>query len=166
MLIDDFEAAETTWQAGTEPMFFDSSSVRVALTTEHASQGKQALQLDFEKNDKPKAIFYLDGQFDFSQARTLRFDFFNPGTVSGVGISVTTGPDAVWHESDSYPVGAGKTTSLVFDLTASNYKTASTNWEFRASLADLNSVSKLAIIIYPTKSGTAYLDNVYLSNTR
>jgi hypothetical protein len=53
------------------------------------------LQLDFEKNDKPKAIYYLDGQLDFSQARILRFDFFNPGTVSGVGISVTTGPDAV-----------------------------------------------------------------------
>jgi hypothetical protein len=33
MLIDDFEAAEAAWQAGTEPMFSDSSSVRVALTS-------------------------------------------------------------------------------------------------------------------------------------
>jgi hypothetical protein len=163
-MIDNFEAAETAWLAGTESVFSDSSSVRVALTTEHALQGKQALQLDFENNDRPKAIFYLDGQFDFSQARTLRFDFFNPGNVSGVGISVTTGPNAVWHESDSYPVGAGKTTSLVFDLTANNYKAASTNWEFRASIADLNSVSRLAIIIYPAQSGS-YLDSVTLSNT-
>ncbi len=89
MLIDDFEAAGTTWQAGTEPIFFESSSVRVALTGEHA----------------------------------------------------------------------------VFDLTVSDYKTTSTNWEFRASLADLNSVSRLAFIMYPAKSGAAYLDNVYLSNT-
>jgi hypothetical protein len=58
--IDDFEASETSWKAGTVTDFTDSSALSVSLTSEHASQGKQALQLNFEQNDKPKAIFFLD----------------------------------------------------------------------------------------------------------
>jgi hypothetical protein len=163
LLVDDFEAAATTWKAGTLDVFTDSSATGIALRAEHAAQGRQALQMDFELNDKPKAIFYIDRALDFSKAHTLRFDLFDPGTVAGVGFAVTTGPDAVWYESDSLPVEAGKSTTLSFDLTAGTYKAASTNWEFRASIADLNNVSRLAIIIYPSKNGAAYLDNILLS---
>jgi hypothetical protein len=163
--IDDFEASDTAWKAGTVPDYTDSSALSVALTSEHASQGKQALQLNFEQNDKPKAIFFLDQQLDLSQASILQFDIYNPGTVSGVGIAMTTGVDSVWYESDSLSVEKGKQTSLSFDLTAGTYKAASTNWEFRANIADLNSVSRLAIIIYPAQSGAVFVDNLRLGNT-
>ena len=162
--IDDFEASETAWKAGTVPDYADSSALSVALTSEHASQGKQALQLNFEQNDKPKAIFFLDQPLDLSQARFVQFDIYNPGTVSGVGIAVTTGADLVWYESDSFSVEKDKQTSLSFDLTTGTYKAASTNWEFRASIADLNSVSRLAIIIYPAQSGSVFVDNLRLGN--
>ncbi len=164
-MIDDFEAGTTAWQAGTADVFSDSSSLSVALSPEHASQGAQSLQLKFELTDKPKAIVYLDRPLDLSQARTLRLDIYNPGTVAGVGVAFTTGAQSVWYESDSHPVAAGKTTSLVFDLSASNYKAASTNWEFRTSIADLASVSRLAVILYPARSGSVFLDNLYLSRT-
>lgn len=163
--IDDFEASETPWTAGTNTYFTDSSATSLALTGEHVPQGKQALQLNFDMNDKPKAIFFLDKQLDLSQARYLQFDLFNPGSLASVGIAMLTGADKVWFESDGMGVGAGKQASLSFDLTAATYKAASTNWEFRASIEDLHNVSRLAIIIYPAQSGSIFVDNIRLSDT-
>jgi hypothetical protein len=159
-LLDDFEIPDTSWKAGTVADFTDSSALSVALATEHASQGKQALQLNFEQNDKPKAIFFLDKQLDLSRASSLQFDIYNPGTVGGAGIALTTGAESIWYESDSQPVAKGNIVSLSFDLTAGTYKAASTNWEFRASIADLQDVHRLAIIIYPSGSGSAWVDAI------
>lgn len=158
--LDDFEAPETAWNAGTVADFTDSSALSVALASGHASQGKQALQLNFEQNDKPKAIFFLDKQLDLSRASSLEFDIYNPGTVGGVGIALTTGAESVWYESDTQPVSKGNIVSLSFDLTAATYKAASTNWEFRASIAGLQDVHRLAIIVYPAGSGSAWLDAI------
>jgi len=162
--IDDFEALETAWKAGTTADFSDSSAVSVALTSEHVSQGTQALQLNYEQNDKPKAIFFLDQQLDLSQTRYLQFEIYNPGAVGGVGIALTTGADSVWYESDSYPVTKGNIASLSFALAASTYKAASTNWEFRTSIPDLDNVHRLAIIIYPAGSGSAIVDAIRLNS--
>jgi hypothetical protein len=165
MVIDDFEGAQTDWTICTDPECTDSSAVSVALSSEYASQGKQALQIKYVKNDRPKALFFIQKPMDFSTGRYVKFDVFNPGTIDGVGFALTTGPNSTWHESDSVPVEAGKTTTLSFDLTADNYKTAATNWEFRATIADLNNVARLSIIIYPKVSGYAFIDNIDLTNT-
>jgi hypothetical protein len=162
MMIDDFEGTETFWTVCTDPECADSSAVDVTLTADHASHGKQALKLNFKKNDRPKAVFYLQKTMDLSAGGAVRFDIFNPGTVDGVGFALTTGPDSIWYESDSVPVAEGKTTPLSFDLTAGNYKTLATNWEFRASLAHLDNVTRLSIIIYPKATGAVYLDNLRL----
>ncbi len=164
--LDDFEAAQTTWKAGIEPEYADSSALDLTLTGENASEGVQALQLNFEQNDKPKAIFYLDGPFDMSQAQSLQLDVFNPGSLSGVGIALTTGTDNVWYEFDSMAVMANQPITLTFDLTAATFKAASTNWEFRAKITDLNSVSRLAIIIYPASSGSAFIDNLRITTSQ
>jgi hypothetical protein len=118
--------------------------------------------LTFAKNDRPKAIFYLQQALNFSGGRTVRFDLFNPGTIDGVGFALTTGPDSIWYESDSVPVPEGKQTTLSFDLTASTYKTAAVNWEFRASLANLGQIVRLSIVLYPKTGGSAFLDNLCL----
>jgi hypothetical protein len=161
--VDDFEAVATDWKAGTGDIFTDSSSVSVALTGEHVSQGKQALQLAFKKTDQPKAIFFLDRPLDLSGGRYLQFDLYDPGMLSGAGIALTTGAGAVWFESDSLPVEAGQPVTLTFDLTAATYKTAGTNWEFRANIADRSAVQRLAIILAPARDGSVVLDNVRLS---
>jgi hypothetical protein len=165
VLIDDFEAGEAAWQAGTEAFFPDSSAVSLALSPEHASGGLQALQLNFDLTDKPKAIFFLDRELDLSRAPFLQFDLFNPGSAAFAAAAVTTGPEHVWYESSDFPLASGQQTRVVFDLTAGDYKAASTNWEFRAAIADLNAVHRLAIIIIPASSGSAYLDSVLLTNT-
>jgi hypothetical protein len=163
-MLDDLEASGTDWQAGTTAFFSDSSALAVSLTSAHASQGGQALQLDFEQNDKPKAIFFLDRQLDLSRVRSVQFDIYNPGTVGGVGIALTSGADSVWYESDSYSAAKGNIVTLTFDLTAAIYKAASTNWEFRASIVDLQDVHRLAIIILPARSGSAYVDAIRLNS--
>jgi hypothetical protein len=164
-VIDDFEASATTWLAGTADYFNDSSATNLALTSENVSQGKQALQLNFESNDLPKAIFFLDKPLDLSQGRYLKFDVYNPGSLGSLGIAMITGPDQVWVESDGVGVPSGKLTTLSFDLTASTYKTEATNWEFRAAIADLNEVSRLAIIVYPAKTGSIIMDSLRITET-
>jgi hypothetical protein len=164
VMVDDFEAAETAWQAGTEAFFADSSALSVAVTSENASQGVQALQLTFDKNDKPKAIFFLDRELNLSQAPFLQFDIFNPGSAVDVIVALTTGPESTWYESMNFPLAAGQINRVVFDLSAGDYKAASTNWEFRATIADLNAVHRLAIIITPAASGSVYLDNILVTN--
>jgi hypothetical protein len=169
IVIDAFEAAQTDWQAGMEPEYIDSSAVNVTLTTNPVSPsmpGMQALQMNFAKSEKPKAIFFLVGQFDFSQAHMLQFDILCRNAIEGVAFGVLTGPDSTWYESSTVPVNMVKYMTVSFDLTASNYKALSTNWEFRTPIMDLDNVQRLAIIIFPTRKGSAYLDNVLLVGPR
>jgi len=163
-LIDDFEAAETAWTVCIDPECADSSATGVALTPDHATHGIRALALHFEKNDLPKAVFYIEQPMDLSGGRAVRFDIYHEGTIDGVGFALTTGAGAVWHESDAVPVEQGKIVTLSFDLTAGNYKTAATDWEFRAPIAGLNAVVRISIIIYPRKAGSAVIDYLYLSD--
>jgi len=161
-VVDDFETPKTDWIAGMEPEYTDSSSISAVLSMEHPSQGTQSLELAFEANEQPKAIYYVDRPLDLGKAGKLQFDIFNPAAASGVGIAFLTGPEQIWQESDSLPVRAGKTNTLTFDLAASNYKSAATGWEFTANLTGLDKITRLAIIVYPAKTGAVYLDNIVL----
>jgi hypothetical protein len=164
LVIDDFEAEETAWTVCIDPECTDSSATGVALTPDHATHGIRALALNFEKSEKLKAVFYIEKPMDLSGGRTVSFDIYHEGTIDGVGFALTTGVDSVWHESDTVPVGQGEKVTLTFDLTADNYKTAATNWEFRAKIADRNKVVRLSIILYPRKTGSAIIDYLFLSD--
>ena len=160
-VIDDFEKPVTAWKAGTQPSYTDSSAVKVVVSSEYASQGSNSLALTFG-NDKPKAIFVLEGLFDASEGATLAFELNDPqGAVKAVAIAICTGGDWYWHESGLLPIKPGAN-SLAFDLTASTYKTAAVNWELTASIANRQDVKRYVVILYPTASGTVYLDNFRL----
>jgi hypothetical protein len=161
IVIDDFEKSTTTWQAAIPPSYNDSSAVKVEVSTDYASQGKSSLALTFG-NDQPKAIFVLEGQFDASKGNVLAFELNDPqGTVAGAAIIVCTGNDWYWHESPPITVQPG-TNSLAFDLTASTYKTAASNWEPTTTIANRQDVKRYGVILYITTSGTVYLDNLRL----
>lgn len=160
-LLDDFEAPRTTWQPGKAPTYQDSSAQSVALTAEHAT-GKQALALQFRKDEKPKAIFLLERPLDLSQAPILEFDLFNPGAGAEVAIALSTGSGWEWHESTSAPLKQGAQT-VAFDLTSNQFKTARSNWTFGVSVAKPAETQRLALIIIPTDDGAVYLDNLRLT---
>ncbi len=161
-VIDNFEAATTTWKPGTLPDYTDSSAVGVALSKDYASQGQGSLALSFQKNEKPKALFALEGQFDASQAHYLAFDLNDPqGAVAAVGIAICTGNDWYWHESAPFAIQKGAN-SQAFDLTASVYKTAASNWELTSTIANRQDVKRFVVILYPTNNGAVYLDHFRL----
>jgi hypothetical protein len=164
LLIDDFEAEETAWTVCIDPECADSSATGVELTPDHATHGIRALKLNFTKNDKLKAVFYIEKPMDLSGGSTVRLDIFHEGTIDGVGFALTTGADSIWHESDTVPVGQGEKITLSFDITAGNFKTAATSWEFRSHIADLDKVVRFSIILYPRETGSAIIDYLYLSD--
>jgi hypothetical protein len=172
IVIDAFEAAQTGWQAGMEPEYTDSSATGVALSSDQASQSPtgdpsvQSLRLDFEKNDKPKAIFYILKSLDFSRSRSIQFDIYNPGTINGVAFGVITGPDGVWFESQTTEVPVGRFHGIGYDLATDYYKALSTNWEFRTPILDQETIQRLAIVLFPVREGSVYLDNILLIGPR
>ena len=164
-ILDDFESPQTAWQPATVQIYTDSSATSVKLTKEHVTQGAQALELSFDKTDLPKAIFFILEPMDLSQVHILRFDIYNPDTASGVAIAFNTGPDRIWHESDTYVLSSGQQT-VEFDLTQSIYKTAATNWEFYASIANLDSTQQFSIVLFPAQAGVVIVDNIRLIPVR
>lgn len=106
-LLFDFETESSGWQAGTPPNFGDSSAKAVKLSTKNASQGKQAIELIFEKNDMPKAVFFVEAPTDLSTESHLLFDLYGSDATSGVALALSTGSSWEWHESGVVPVKPG-----------------------------------------------------------
>jgi hypothetical protein len=165
-VIDDFEADETSWNVCADSECADSSATLTELPPDHASHGTRALKLVFEKTEKPKAVFYIEQPMDLTAGTTIQFDIYHEGTIEGVGLALTTGEDLIWHESDSVPVERGNKVTITFDLAAGTYKTAATNWEFRAPIANLDKVVRLSIIVYPRAAGSAIIDYLCLMEPR
>ncbi len=51
-----------------------------------------------------------------------------------------------------------------FDLTGSDWKSASSNWNYTTTVAGLNNIQQFAVLLFPSSDGAgeAYLDNVQL----
>ncbi len=159
MIIDDFESASTAWVPGMWPMVGDSSATRAALSTQHPTRGRQSLQLQFN-GDRQKAIFTLDRPLHLSDAQTLAFDLYNDdGAAQAVGIAFRSGPERRWQESAPEPVKPGPN-AVQFDLTQATYKSAQTNWQYSVTLQSMNDVQSLAVVVYPAKAGSVYIDKL------
>lgn len=162
-LLFDFETESSGWQAGTPPNFGDSSAKAVKLSTKNASQGKQAIELIFEKNDMPKAVFFVEAPTDLSTESHLLFDLYGSDATSGVALALSTGSSWEWHESGVVPVKPGKQT-LAFDLTASTYKSQASQWELTTAIKNLASTQRIALVVFPDKTGSIFIDNIRLTS--
>ena len=163
-MLDDFETPSTSWIPGLPPGFNESSALSVSLSDQHSTSGAQSLELAFEKNDQPKAIFAYERPLDLSASHFLEFDIFNPGAASGVAVSVSTGETWEWFESAVIPLNEGLQT-VSFDLTAQNYKSAVSNWEMTASLINLDHTQRIAVLIIPLEPGSVFIDTLRLSES-
>ncbi len=162
VLLDDFEASASAWKPGIEPGYKDSSAVKVALSTEYPALGKQSLALTFQKNDKPKAIFFVEGQFDLARGATLALALSDPlGVIEAAEIAICTGEQWYWHQSAPVAVQRGPN-ELAFDLTASAYATEASAWQPKVPIASLSDVKRIVVLLYPKNNGTVYLDHLRL----
>ncbi len=163
-MLDDFETPSTSWIPGLPPGFNESSALSVALSDQHSASGTQSLELAFDKNDQPKAIFAYERPLDLSASHFLEFDIFNPGAASGVALSVSTGETWEWFESAVVPLEQGAQT-ISFDLTAQNYKSAASNWALTAPLNNLDHTQRIAVLIIPLEPGSVFIDTLRLSES-
>ena len=159
-LLDDFESAITDWSAGTWPSFSDSSALRVEQSTVHATHGTYSLRLSFDLSDKPKAIFLFQRDIQLNTSEALAFDVYNEDSAAGsLAIALRTGDQWTWQESKPLPLKPGPN-ALQFDLTTKQYKTATAAWHYSTTLSHLNAVHQLAIIVYPVRAGSVYVDQL------
>ena len=161
-LLDDFEGIASSWQAGMPPDYSDSSALWVQLSTEHAVRGSQALELVFDQNEFPRAIFYLERPLDLSGGGYLEFNLYNPGTAESVALALSTGTSWEWFESPLVPLHEAANT-VSFDLEAANYKSASTGWQYTALITGLEMTQRIAVLVAPRISGSVYLDTLRVS---
>jgi hypothetical protein len=165
-ILDDFEAQRTAWKPGLLPNYGDSDALAVALSDQHGDGGSQSLALIFDPQEHPKAIFFVEKAFDFSDGGYLQFSLTDPdGQLSGAAISLSTGDSWLWHESEPVAMTAGRNV-LTFDLQSDQFKTEATGWAPGTAVANLGAVQRLALILFfapaTTGEGTAYLDTLQL----
>lgn len=98
-----------------------SGGTRLAATAEHATQGKQALRIEFQPGTAwPSAAFAAPAPWDWQDWDVLMVDVTNPGTTMvevGVGFGDTPGPDGAKHWcSGTTKIAPGSTVTVGFPL--------------------------------------------------
>ncbi|MCL5996830.1 MAG: DUF5060 domain-containing protein [Chloroflexi bacterium] len=159
-VIDDFEGSAIRWTAGTWPFYTDSSASSVAVSSQHVTRGAQSLQLNFDRTIALKAIFVLESELDLSACDTLAFELFNDsGAASAVAIAFRSGDGHTWQESTPIQLKPGAN-AVYINLTGASFKSAVTHWQYQARPVGLDAVHQLALILYPLKSGQAFIDKL------
>ena len=163
-LLDDFEDTSSGWVAGTWPSFSDSSATNVSPSQAHVTHGSQSLQLSFGLGSQPKAIFTLDRELKLGQSEALALDVYNDGAASAIAIAMRNGEDRQWQESKPMILKPGAN-AVQFSLTGRNFKTAGVNWEYTTTVTQTDAVHEVALILYPTKAGSVYVDKLLAVRT-
>jgi hypothetical protein len=159
-LLDDFESSSPAWAAGAWPFFSDSSATRAAPSKEHVTHGNQSMQLSFSQGSQPKAIFTWDHDLKLGQSEALALDVYNDeGAASAIGIALRAGVDGQWQESKPVILKPGAN-AVRFSLTDRSFKTASVGWEYTTTVTQTDAIHEVALILYPTKPGSVYVDKL------
>jgi hypothetical protein len=158
-LIDDFESTNSAWEAGRWPLFTDSSATTATPAAQHATRGRQSLQLSFDALALPKAIFLLRRDMDLSDAQALAFDLYNTeGAAASVAL-VLTGAAGAWQESQPLPLKPGAN-AVTFGLSTTLFKTAATRWKYTAHVSPRAAIQQMALVLEPLKSGGVFIDKL------
>jgi hypothetical protein len=161
--LDDFEAPSTAWRPASPDSFPNSAAQQVNLTTQHTSQGQQALELVF---GRPKAnapsLFLLEQPLDLSVCTTLSFDLYNPGAAASLALSLSTGPEWIWYETAPLALQTGSQT-LAFELAQPDAPAA--NWLGNKPPKNLKQTQRLTLLIFSAGPGSVTIDHLRLSGS-
>lgn len=103
---------------------------------------------------------------DWSGKTTLTFDLYNDGDAATADVAIRTGWNWVWHESMPYTLQHGWNYNITYDLTAANWKTAASNWEYTSMIAYLDNVKSIDVGVFGyAHPGFVYIDNIRLDST-
>jgi hypothetical protein len=109
-----------------------------------------ALKIDFKGGDKDKATIKRSARLTINQDSTLTFMAQNPtGKPLSLSVAVKTGSKYLFHESPAQTIKPGSDFQTVkIDLRAPNFKSAASNWQNNAPVADINDVKEIQLLIY------------------
>lgn len=164
-----FESGTTEeWVAARGLDWTDNYALEATVTSERASEGRYSLKCDFDGTSVStgqfyKAIVYIERQLDMALCSRLVFDVYNSIDDMRIAISLSTGPNWVWHESPPTQLGTGWNKDIPFNLDATDFKTEASDWRHSMPVADKNDTKRLAIIFIPPKrplAGSLYLDAI------
>ena len=102
---------------------------------------------------------------DWSGKTTLTFDLYNAGDAAVVDVAIRTGTQWVWHESLQLSLHSGWNYNISYSLTASNWKTEASGWQYTSPIADLNLVQTVSIGVFGySHPAEIYIDNIRLDS--
>lgn len=165
-----WDDCETTGNWYVDSRYSDAAAV--SLNSEFVKQGSRSLKLDYQVPSYHKAFFENSGanqaglSEDWSNRKNLIFDLYNPGGPATADVAVSTGSGWIWYESlpKNLTVGWNK---ITIDLTANNWKSQATNWQYTGRIVNLNQVKRLSVGIFGYNNpGSVYLDNVMLTTAK
>lgn len=112
--------------------------------------------------EQEKACVMLEQDFDLSDKKALTFDVYNFAKQSiNLGVAFTTSPG--WKFYESLPVVVMPTGDnpkpVTLDLTASNFKSAETQWRHKSKIENARHVVKLYFLLYTRQTGAWVLFN-------
>jgi cellulase (glycosyl hydrolase family 5)/mannanase-like protein len=152
-----------------QPAASYSDATGLSLSSAFVSQGSYALLMTFHAPGYGKAFLENNGpggggiNEDWSAKSTVTLELYNPGGPTQIAIAVSTGSSWAWHESITQPLQAGWNT-VTFNLGASNWKSQATNWQYNGTIAQRNSIKRLAIGVFGhTGAGSIHVDNIRLN---
>lgn len=135
-----------------------SSPAKPSLITLVTPEGpRRVMQVDVqphpEKTNVDKAAVVLRRPLTLRQGAKLTLLAANRGSDDlRLGIAVKTGGEWTYFESKPQVVPATQSgqefSQLTFDLGAADYKAKTSNWEYKASIANLEQVRELQLLIH------------------
>ena len=106
---------------------------------------------------------------DWTEYEAMNFTIQNHSNASiMLGVGIKTGPDFVWHESDTINLPAGRTREISLSLKEPLWKTQASNWANTAYIDNLNDVKgvdfKFMSFDSTRPSGTLTISNFSLGD--
>ncbi|MDI6783121.1 MAG: DUF5060 domain-containing protein, partial [bacterium] len=133
------------------------------VVSQNVTEGKSALQLQFNNTGKGKAAISRESGQDLSNLSAMLVDITNAtNTNLEVAVAFQTGGSWEWFESKPLTLKPGLNKALRFDLTKSEFKCSVSEWQHTEPLGRKDQLKGMSLLIFPseTKQATVYIDNL------
>jgi hypothetical protein len=131
---------------------------------QHGGITNKVLRVDFTAGDKHKAAVRRKVSIDASGSPRLSLQVHNPGKRPvGISVAVKSGERYVYFESPTttIPPTTDRPHEVVFDLSATNFKSEASGWNHSAPIANAEDIRELQIQIHNRRrSGHLFLDGI------
>ena len=160
-VFDNFESSTVNWAS---PGWENIGGVDLTISTEKASEGKQALKVmaqDEPQEWKNRVVIAREASLDLSNENMVMDIYTDVATGMGIQIGFDSAGD--YFESEKKILNQGWNKDVTFDLGAKDFKCKASEWKNTVPLADRSDITKVFILItHPkkAKNATVYVDNI------